>query len=141
METCEWGVQYPVHEIAYLFSLSMIDFGYSAPNYASYSGRICILCFFPVTMTSLSTSSKGRDRPKSVFASADATLTLSKGASVVSDLLSVDGQAAKFGAGGCFFLSPRSLCTLSAICWSNEHIYAGFGGKVGPLAPELCVLG
>ena len=62
-------------------------------------------------MTSLSTSSKGRDRPKSVFASADATLTLSKGASVVSNLLSVDGQAAKFGAVG-FFFSGQGCCVL-----------------------------
>ena len=89
----------------------------------------------------MSTSSEGRDRPKSVFASADATLTLSEGASVVSDLLLVNGQAAKFGAGGWFFLRTSLLCTLSAICCSNKQIYAGFGGKVGPLAPELCVLG
>ena len=59
-------------------------------------------------MTSSSTSSEGRDRPKYVFASADVTLNLSEGASVVSDLLSVDEQAAEFGAGGCFFLRTRS---------------------------------
>ena len=50
-------------------------------------------------MTSLSTSSEGRVRPKSVLASADATLTLSGGASVVTVLRSVTGQAAAMGAG------------------------------------------
>ena len=50
-------------------------------------------------MTSLSTSSEGRDRPKSVLASADTTLTLSKGASVVNVQRSVNGQAAAMGAG------------------------------------------
>ena len=50
-------------------------------------------------MTSLLTSSVGRDRPKSVLASADATLTLSEGASVVSVPRSVNGQAAVLGAG------------------------------------------
>ena len=66
-------------------------------------------------MTSSSTSSKERDRPKSVLANADATLTLSKGASVVSGLHSVDGQAAALGAGR-LFRRTRLLCTLSAIC-------------------------
>ena len=88
-------------------------------------------------MTSLLTSSEGRDRPKFVLASADAALTLSGGASVMNVMRSVNGQAAVLGAGG-FFLRTRSLCTLSAICCSNEQIYAGFGGKVGQLAPEQC---
>ena len=91
-------------------------------------------------MTSSSTSSKGRDRPKSVFASADANLTLSKGASVLKVLRSVNGQAAVLGASG-FFLRTRSLCTLQEICCSNEQIYTGIGGKVGQLAPEQCVNG
>ena len=99
------------------------------------------MCCFPFTMTSSSTSSEGRVRPKSVLASADVTLALSKGACVVTVLRSVSGQAAAMGAGGCFFLRTRSLCILSAICCSNKQIYAGFGGKVGPLAPKLCVLG
>ena len=97
------------------------------------------MCFVPVTMTS-STSSNGRDRPKSVLASADATLTLSEGAGVVNVLRWVDGQAAVLGGGGCF-LRTRSLCTLSIICRSNEQIYAGFGGKVGQLVPEQCING
>ena len=67
----------------------------------------------------MSTSSEGRDRSKSVLASADATFTLSKGASLVHVLRSVDGQAAVFGAGG-FFLRTRLLCTLLAICCLNE---------------------
>ena len=98
------------------------------------------MCLVPVMMASTLTSSKGRDRPKSVMASADATLTLSEGADVVNVLRWVDVQAAALGVGGCF-LKTRSLCTLSAICCSNESIYAGFGGKAGPLAPKQCVLG
>ena len=58
------------------------------------------MCFFPVTITSLPTSTEGRDRSESVFASADVTLTLSEGASIVSNALSVGGLAANFGAGG-----------------------------------------
>ena len=96
----------------------------------------CVL----VKMTLLLTSFDGRDWPKFVLASADATLTLSKGASVVNMLCSVNGQAAVLGAGG-FFLRTRSLCTLSAICCSNDQMYAGVGGKVGQLAPEQCVNG
>ncbi len=42
------------------------------------------------------------------------------------------------GVGG-FFLRTRSLDTLSIICCLNEQIYAGFGGKVGQLAPEQCI--
>ena len=57
---------------------------------------------FPFTMTSSSTSSEGRVRPKSVLASADATLTLSEGACVVTVLRSVGEQAAAMGAGGFF---------------------------------------
>ena len=91
-------------------------------------------------MTSSSTSSKGRDRPKSVLASADATLTLSEGAGVVNVLRWVDEQAAIVGVGGCF-LRTRSLFTLSIICCSNEQIYAGFGGKVGQLVPKRCIDG
>ena len=53
---------------------------------------------------------------------------------------SVNGQAAVLGSGG-FFLQTRLLCTLSAICCSNEQIYAGFGGKVGQLAPKQCING
>ena len=96
--------------------------------------------FFPVTMTSLLTSSDGWDRPKSVLTSADAILTLSKGASVVNVLQSVNGQAAAMGA-SVFFLRTRSMCTLSAFFCSNEQIYAGVGGKVGELAPKQCVNG
>ena len=70
-------------------------------------------------MTLSSTSSEGRDRSKSVLASADATFALSEGASVVHVLRSDDGQDAVFGAGG-FFLRTRLLCTLLAICCSNE---------------------
>ena len=88
------------------------------------------MCCFPFTMTSSSTSSAGRVRPKSVLASADATLTLSEGACVVTVLRSVGGQAAAMGAGGWFFLRTRSLCILSAICCSNEQICTGFLGKV-----------
>ena len=91
-------------------------------------------------MTSLSTSSKGRDRPKSVLTNADTTLTLSKGTSVVNVLCSVDGHAAALGAGG-FFLRMRLLCTFSAICCSNKQIYVGFGGKVGQLALKQFVNG
>ena len=79
--------------------------------------------------------------PNSTFASTDATLTLSEGASVVIDSLSIGGPSAKFGAGGWYFLRTRLVCTLSAICCSNEQIYAGFGGQVGPPATEQCVLG
>ena len=99
------------------------------------------MCFFPVTITLAPTSAGGGDRPKSVLASADATLTLSEGASVASGTFSVGGPAATFGAGGWCFLSTRSVCTLSAICCSNEQIYAGFGGQVGTPALEHCVLG
>ena len=91
-------------------------------------------------MTSLSTSSEGRDRPKPSLASADATLTLSEGAGSVNMLRSVNGQAAAVGAGW-LFCRTRSMCTLSAICCSNEQIYAGVGGKVGHLAPKQCVRG
>ena len=99
------------------------------------------MCFFPVMITSSPTSTDGRDRPKSVMASADATLTLREGASVASGVPSVGGPAATFGAGGWCFLSTRSECTLSAICRSNAQIYAGFGGQVGTPALEHCVLG
>ena len=99
------------------------------------------MCFFPVTITSYPTSAGGRGRPTSVLASADATLTLSEGASVASGALSDDGPAATFGAGGWCFLSTRSVCTLLVICCSNEQIYAGFGGQVGTPALEHCVLG
>ena len=98
------------------------------------------MCFVPVTMTSSLTSSKGRDRHKSVMASADATLTLSEGAGVVNVLSWVGGQAAALVVGGCF-LRTRSLCTLSIIFCSNEQIYAGFGGKIGQLVPERCING
>ena len=99
------------------------------------------MCFFPVTITSSPTSAEGRDRPKSVLASADGALTLSEGASVASGALSVSEPATTFGAGGWCFLSTRLVCTLSAICRSNEQIYAGFGGQVGTPALEHCVLG
>ena len=59
---------------------------------------------------------EGGVRPKSILASADATLTLSKGACVVTVLRSVGGQAAAIGASGWFFLRTRSLCILLAIC-------------------------
>ena len=78
--------------------------------------------------------------PKTIFASADETLTLSKGASMVNVLCSVNGQAAAMVA-GVFFLRTRFMCTLSAICCSNEQIYVGVGGKVGRLAPELSING
>ena len=91
-------------------------------------------------MTSFSTSSKGRDRPKFVLDNDDATLTLIKGASAVNALCSVNGQAVVLGA-SVFFIRTRSLCTLSAICCSNEQIYVGFGGKVGQLAPKQCING
>ena len=96
--------------------------------------------FFPVTMTLSSTSSEERVRPKSVLASADVTVTLSKDDRVGSVLRSATGQAAVVGVGG-IFLRTRSLCTLSAICRSNEQIYTGFGGKVGQLVPEQCLVG
>ena len=57
------------------------------------------MCFFPFMMTLSLTSSEGRVRPKSVLASADVTLALSKGACVVTVLRSVSGQAAAMGAG------------------------------------------
>ena len=98
------------------------------------------MCFFPLMMTLLSTDSRGRDMPKYVVASADTTLTLSKDASVVNVLRSATGQAAVVGAGG-IFLRTRLLCTLSAIYCSNKQIYAGFGGKVGQLAPKQYVKG
>ena len=98
------------------------------------------MCFVPVTMTSFSTSSEGKDKPKSVLASADATLTLSEGAGVVNVLRWVDGQVSVLGVGGCF-LRTRSLCTVSIIFCSNEQIYTGFGGKVGQLVPERCIDG
>ena len=98
------------------------------------------MCFFPVMMTSSSTISEGRESPKLVLASADATLAVSGGTSVVSVLHWVDGQAAASGVGGCF-LRTRSLCTLLVIFCSNVHIYAGFGGKVGQLVPERCIDG
>ena len=91
-------------------------------------------------MASTLTSSKGRDRPKSVMTSADATLTLSEGAGVVNVLRWVDGQASALGVGGCF-LRTRSLCTLLIIFCSNEQIYASFGGKDGQLVPERCIDG
>jgi hypothetical protein len=91
-------------------------------------------------MTSSSTSSKGRDRPKSVLASADATLTLSEGAGVVIVVHWVVGQADIVDFSGCFLMT-RSLCTLSIIFCSNEQIYAGFGGKIGQLVPERCING
>jgi hypothetical protein len=75
------------------------------------------------------------------LASADATLTLSKGASVVGGVLSVGGPAATFVAGGRCFLSSRLVCTLSAICRSNEQIYAGFWGQVGTPAFKNYALG
>ena len=99
------------------------------------------MCFFPVTITLSPTSAGGRDRPKSVLASADATLTLSEGVSVASGALSVGGPDATFMAWGWCFLRTRLVCTLSAICCSNKQIYAGFGGQGGPLATEHCVLG
>ena len=68
------------------------------------------MCFVPVTMTSLSASSEGSDRPKFVLASAYATLTLSRGASVVNMLCSVNGQAAVLGAG--VFFSGQDCCVL-----------------------------
>ena len=98
------------------------------------------MCLVPVMMTSLSTSSEGRDRPISVLASADATFTLSKGAFVVTVLRSVNGQSVAMVAGG-FVLRTRSLCTFSAICCSNKLIYVGFGSRVGQLAPEQFVNG
>ena len=68
------------------------------------------MCFFPVTMTPSLTSSEGRVRPKSVLASADATLTLREGARVVTVLRSVGGKAAEMGAG--FFFSGQGRCEL-----------------------------
>jgi len=93
-------------------------------------------------MTSSPTRSEGRVRPKSVLANADATITLSEGACVVTVLRSVGGQAAAMGAGGWFFLRTRLLRILLAICCSNEEICSGFLGKVvGQLAPERCLIG
>jgi len=93
-------------------------------------------------MTSSSTRSKGRVRPKSVLANADATLTLGEDACVVTVQLSVGGQAAELGAGGWFFRRTRLLCILLAICCSNKEICSGFLGKVvGRLAPDQCLIG
>ena len=98
------------------------------------------MCAFLLMMTSSSTSSEGRDTYRSDLASVDATLTLSVGASVVDVLRWANGKGAVLGADG-FFLRTRFLCTLFAICCSNGQIYAGFGGSVGQLAPELCIDG
>ena len=100
------------------------------------------MCFFPVMFTSSPISTEGRDMPKSVMAIANATPSLvSEGVSVASSALSVGGPAATFVAFGWCFLRTRSVCTLSAICCSNEQIYAGFGGQAAPPAPGQCVLG
>ena len=80
------------------------------------------------------------DRAMPSLASADVTLTFSEGAGLGNLLRSVKGQAAAVGAGW-LFRRTRSMCTLLAICCSNEQIYAGIGGKVGHLAPKQCVRG
>ena len=96
------------------------------------------MCVFPVMVTLSSTSSEGRDRAIPSLASADATLTFSKGAGLGNLLRSVNGQAAAVGAGWPL-RKTRSMSTLLAICFSNEQIYAGVGARVGHLAPEKCV--
>ena len=96
------------------------------------------MCFFPVMVTSSSTSSEGRGRATPSLASDDATLTFSEGAGLGNLLRSVNEQAATVGS-GCPLRRTRSMSTLLAICCSNEQIYAGVGGKVGHLAPEQCV--
>ena len=103
----------------------------SPPNFSSYSWRICILCFVPVTMTSSSTSSEGMDRSKSILAKADATLTFREDADavVVPHFLAKQSVVVNIGA---LFLMKSFLCTLSLIFCSNEHdVHVGFGGKFG----------
>ena len=124
------------------FFLVMIGFGESAPYLALYSVRICILCFFPFTMTLSSTSSEGRHRPMSVFASSNATFNLSKGAFVMSVLRSVGRGAKALGTIDWYFFSTKFLCILSAICCSKEWVCLSLLGKiVGRLAPEQCLIG
>ena len=94
-----------------------------------------------ITSLPTSTDTDGRDRPKSIMASADATLTLSDGVGVASCVPSVGGPVATFVAGGWCFLSTRSACTLSAICRLNAQPRAGVGVRVGSSGLRHCVLG
>ena len=68
------------------------------------------MCAFLLMMTSLSTSYEGRDKARSYSASADATLTLSVGASVVDVLRWANGKGAVLGSDG--FYSGQDLLVL-----------------------------
>ena len=111
----------------------MIDFWVSPPNSSSYSWRMSILCFVPLTMTSSLTGSKGMDMSKSILAKADATFNFSKDADAdaVVVLCWFVVQASIVGGGTCVLMT-RFLCTLSLIFCSNEQVvHVNFGGKVG----------
>ena len=123
------GIIFSVVRDCLPFFLVKIEFGLSPLNSDSYSWRMSILCFVPVTMTSSSTSSKGRDRCKSVVASAEATLTFSVDAGAVVALRLISGQSVVVDV-GTWFLVTRFLCTLSLIFCSNEQVvHVGFGGE------------
>ena len=112
------------------FFLVMIECGWLAPYFPSYSVRMSNLCFFPFMMTSSSTRADGSVRPRSVLASADATLILSEGTRVVSVLRSVGGHSDGIGCGVWLLRRTRLLWTLAAICCSNEIVCPCSLGKV-----------
>ena len=101
---------------------------------------MCILCFFPVIITSSSTGSEGMNGSKTVLAKADATFTFCKDADavVVLHLLSKHYVIVNVGT---LFLMTRFLCILSLIFCSNEHgVHVGFGGKFGHgLVTKQCI--
>ena len=97
-----------------------MDLWVSPPNFSSYSSRILILCFVPVTMISSLTGSEGMEMSESLLAKADATFTCSKDSDADADVVirRFVVQAAIVGVGTCVLMT-RFLCTLSLIFCSN----------------------
>ena len=100
----------------------MIDFWVSPPNSSSYSWRMRILCFVPVTMTSSLAGSEGMDVSESLLAKADATFTCSEDTDADADVAirRFVVQAAIVGIDTCVLMT-RFLYTLSLIFCSNEQ--------------------
>ena len=77
----------------------------------------------------------------SVFASSDATLTLSEGAVAGAVVRLVGGMAAVLLSGGWYLFTTSLLCILCATCCSNDWVRGtSLGVIVGGFAPEQCLI-
>ena len=77
----------------------------------------------------------------SVFASSDATLTLSEGAVAGAVVRLVGGIMSVHFSGGWYLFTTRLLCILCATCCSNDGVRGtSLGVIVGGFAPKQCLI-